>query len=87
MTVAAPVHGPRPSFVAIAVQGTGIDKTITRTDATTAPGHKAFVINGVEGNPFRITGMTFDGAGFSTPVPWVGEIVIIGTRKNFRVDP
>ena len=42
---------------AITIQGAGIDETIIRTDTTTAPGDKAFVINGVEGKPFR-TGRT-----------------------------
>jgi len=50
---------------AITIQGAGIDKTIIRTDTTTAPGDKAFVLNGVEGKPFRITGITFDGTGFT----------------------
>ena len=49
---------------AITIQGAGIDKTIIRTDTTRAPGDKSFVVNGVEGKPFRITGITFDGTGF-----------------------
>jgi hypothetical protein len=71
---------------AITIQGAGIDKTIIRTDTTTAPGDKAFVVNGVEGKPFRITGITFDGTGFPTAGTWAGEIVISGNCKNFRVD-
>ena len=54
---------------AITIQGAGIDQTIIRTDTTTAPGDKAFVLNGVEGKPFRITGITFDGTGFATAGP------------------
>jgi hypothetical protein len=71
---------------AITVQGAGIDKTIIRTDTSTAPGDKSFVSNGVEGKPFRITGITFDGTGFPTAGTWAGEIVIGGNCKNFRVD-
>ncbi|MCY2995970.1 MAG: hypothetical protein NTY19_50185 [Planctomycetota bacterium] len=71
---------------AITIQGAGIDKTIIRTDTTTAPGDKSFVINGVEGKPFRITGITFDGTGFPTAGTWAGEVVISGNCKNFRVD-
>jgi hypothetical protein len=71
---------------AITIQGAGIDKTIIRTDTTRAPGHKAFVINGVEGKPFRITGITFDGTGFPDAGTWAGEVVISGNCKNFRVD-
>ena len=41
---------------AITIQGAGMDKTIIRTDTTTASGDKAFVVSGVEGKPFRITG-------------------------------
>ena len=71
---------------AITIQGAGIDKTIIRTDTTRAPGDKAFVINGVEGKPFRITGITFDGTGFPNAGTWAGEVVISGNCKNFRVD-
>jgi len=71
---------------AITIQGAGIDVTIIRTDTTTAPGDKSFVINGVEGKPFRITGITFDGTGFPNAGTWAGEVVIGGNCKNFRVD-
>ena len=71
---------------AITIQGAGIDETIIRTDTTTAPGDKAFVLNGVEGKPFRITGITFDGTGFANAGTWAGEVVINGNCKNFRVD-
>ncbi len=71
---------------AITIQGAGIDKTIIRTDTTRAPGDKSFVINGVEGKPFRITGITFDGTGFANAGIWAGEVVINGNCKNFRVD-
>src|SRR6185369_13954193 len=40
----------------------------------------------VEGKPFRITGITFDGTGLPTAGTWAGEIVISGNCKNFRVD-
>src|SRR5665811_1460095 len=70
----------------ITIQGAGIDKTIIRTDTTTAPGDKSFVLNGVEGKPFRITGITFDGTGFSNAGTWAGEVVINGNCKNFRID-
>ncbi len=71
---------------AITIQGAGIDKTVIRTDTTRNPGEKAFVINGVEGKPFRITGITFDGTGFPNAGIWAGEIVISGNCKNFRID-
>ncbi len=71
---------------AITIQGAGIDKTIIRTDTSRAPGDKSFVVNGVEGKPFRITGITFDGTGFPNAGIWAGEIVISGNCKNFRVD-
>ncbi len=71
---------------AITVRGAGIDKTIIRTDTTTASGDKSFVINGVEGKPFRITGITFDGTEFANAGTWNGEVAISGNCKNFRVD-
>ena len=71
---------------AITIQGAGIDETIIRTDTTTAPGDKSFVVNGAEGRPFRITGITFDGTGFANAGTWAGEVVINGNCKNFRVD-
>jgi hypothetical protein len=71
---------------AITIQGAGMDKTIIRTDTTTASGDKAFVVSGVEGKPFRITGITFDGTGFPTAGTWNGEVAITGNCKNFRVD-
>jgi len=71
---------------AITIQGARIDKTIIRTDTTTASGDKAFVVSGVEGKPFRITGITFDGTGFPTAGTWNGEVAITGNCKNFRVD-
>ncbi len=71
---------------AITIQGAGIDKTIIRTDTSRAPGDKSFVVNGVEGKPFRITGITFDGTGFPNAGIWAGEIVISGNCKDFRVD-
>ena len=71
---------------AITIQGAGMDKTIIRTDTTRDAGDKSFVVNGVEGKPFRITGITFDGTGFANAGIWAGEVVISGNCKNFRVD-
>ena len=71
---------------AITIQGAGMDKTIIRTDTSRAPGDKAFVLNGVEGKPFRITGITFDGTGLANAGIWAGEVVIGGNCKNFRID-
>ncbi len=75
----------RAKMKAITMQGAGMDKTIIRADTTTS-GDKAFVIYGVEGKPFRITGITFDGTGFLFPWIWGGEVSIGGNCKNFRVD-
>ena len=71
---------------AITIQGAGIDKTIVRDETSRAAGDEPFVINGVEGKPFRITGMTFDGTGLADAGVWAGAIVIDGNCKNFRVD-
>lgn len=71
---------------AITIQGAGIDKTIIRDDTSRAAGDEPFEIKGVEGKPFRITGITFDGTGLPDAGVWAGAIVISGNCKNFRVD-
>jgi hypothetical protein len=71
---------------AITIQGAGIDKTIIRDETSTAAGDEPFEIKGVEGKPFRITGITFDGTGLTNAGVWAGALVISGNCKNFRVD-
>jgi hypothetical protein len=71
---------------AITIQGAGIDRTIIRDDTSTAAGDEPFELKGVEGKPFRITGITFDGTGLPNAGTWAGAIVISGDCKNFRVD-
>ncbi|MHB1035948.1 MAG: hypothetical protein ACYC35_15200 [Pirellulales bacterium] len=73
-------------FKAITIQGAGIDKTIIRDGTSTASGDEPFDIKGVEGKPFRITGITFDGTGLPSAGTWAGAMVIGGNCKNFRVD-
>jgi hypothetical protein len=71
---------------AITIRGAGIDKTIIRDDTSKAAGDEPFDIKGVEGKPFRITGITFDGTDLPDAGTWAGAIVISGNCKNFRVD-
>ncbi len=71
---------------AITIQGAGIDKTIIRDDTSRDSGDEPFVVTGVEGKPFRITGITFDGTGLADAGVWAGEVVIGGNCKDFRVD-
>jgi hypothetical protein len=71
---------------AITIQGCGIDRTIVRDDTSTAAGDEPFEIKGVEGKPFRITGIAFDGTGLPNAGTWAGAIVISGNCRNFRVD-
>jgi hypothetical protein len=71
---------------ALTIQGAGIDKTIIRDETSTAAGDELFDLKGVEGKPFRITGITFDGTGLTNAGVWAGAIVISGNCKNFRVD-
>ncbi len=78
--------GHSAKMKALTIQGAGIDKTIIRDDTSTASGDKPFEIRGVEGKPFRITGITFDGTGLPNAGTWAGEVVIGGDCKNFRVD-
>ena len=70
----------------ITVQGAGIDKTIIRDETSTAAGDEPFDLKGVEGRPFRITGITFAGTGLTNAGVWAGAIVISGNCKTFRVD-
>ena len=78
--------GHSAKMKAITIQGAGIDKTIIRDDTSRDAGDEPFVIHGVEGKPFRITGITFDGTDLPDAGVWAGEIVISGSCKNFRVD-
>jgi len=71
---------------ALTIQGAGIDKTIIRDDTSTASGDEPFVVRGVEGKPFRIIGITFDGTGLPNAGTWARDIVIEGNCKNFRID-
>ena len=40
----------------------------------------------MEGKPFRVTGITFDGTGYRNAGNWGGLMSISGTCKNFRID-
>jgi hypothetical protein len=78
--------GHSAQMKAITIQGAGIDKTIIRDETSTAAGDEPFDIKGVEGKPFRITGITFDGSGLTNAGVWAGAMVISGNCKNFRID-
>ena len=72
---------------AIVIQGAGMDKTIIRDGRTTRDaGKKPFELVGVEGKPFRVTGITFDGTGNDDAGVWGGFMSITGNCKNFRID-
>ena len=70
---------------AITLQGAGIDKTIIR-DGRNDPGGPPFLMTGVEGKPFRVTGITLDGTGYRNAGNWGGLMTIRGNCKNFRID-
>jgi hypothetical protein len=70
---------------AITIQGAGIDKTVIR-DGKPKPGGPPFELLGVEGKPFRVTGITLDGSGYPNAGSWRGLMDIRGTCKNFRID-
>jgi hypothetical protein len=71
---------------AITIHGAGIDRTIIRDGTSTAAGDEPFDLKGVEGKPFRVTGITFDGTGLPNAGTWAGAVVIGGNCKNFRID-
>ena len=45
-----------------------------------------FDLMGVEGKPYRVTGITFDGTGYTNAGRPNGMMKITGTCKNFRID-
>ncbi len=76
-------HGAK--MKAITIQGAGIDKTIIGDDRA-RPDAAPFFLPGVEGKPFRVTGITLDGTGYRNAGNWGGLMTIRGTCKNFRID-
>jgi hypothetical protein len=70
---------------AITIQGAGIDKTIIE-DGRPEPGGAPFSIVGVEGKPFRVTGITIDGTGYENAGRWGGFVRVRGDCKKFRID-
>jgi len=72
---------------AIIIQGAGMDKTVIRDGRTTRDSGKVpFDLKGVEGKPFRVTGITFDGTGNENAGLWGGFMSISGNCKNSRID-
>jgi hypothetical protein len=70
---------------AITIQGAGMDKTVI-CDRRSRGYFVPFELHGVEGKPFRVTGITFTGPDLTSPGPSGGFISISGTCKNFRID-
>jgi hypothetical protein len=71
---------------AITIRGAGMDETVIRDHRSRRGSSVPFELQGVEGKPFRITGITFDGTGWPDAGLWGGYISIIGTCKNLRID-
>ncbi len=70
---------------AITIQGAGMDKTVI-CDRRTRGYFVPFQLLGVEGKPFRVTGITFVGPDLTSAGPSGGFVSISGTCKNFRID-
>ena len=77
--------GHSPKVKAITIQGAGIDQTIITVDKS-KDGNTSFNLEGVEGKPFRVTGLTLDGSLHPKEASWGGLMYIGGTCKNFRID-
>ena len=77
--------GHSPKVKAITIQGAGIDRTIITVDKSQS-GTTSFNLEGVEGNPFRVTGITLDGSLHPEEASWGALMYIGGTCKNFRID-
>jgi len=78
--------GRSAKMKAVTIQGAGIDQTIIGDDRSEAP-DATFALLGVEGKPFRVTGITFDGADFPNSRTGRPLMDIRGTCKNFRIAP
>jgi hypothetical protein len=76
-------HGAK--MKAITIQGAGMDKTVI-CDRRSRDYFVPFQLLGVEGKPFRVTGITFTGPDLTRPGPSGGFVSIGGTCKNFRID-
>jgi hypothetical protein len=77
--------GHSPKVKAITIQGAGIDQTIITVDKS-RDGTTSFNLEGVEGKPFRVTGITLDGSLHPKESSWGALMYIGGTCKNFRID-
>jgi hypothetical protein len=71
---------------AIVIQGAGMDKTVIFDHRSSRGSFVPFELHGVEGKPFRVTGITFDGTGWADAGLWGGFMSISGTCKDFRID-
>lgn len=77
--------GRSAKMKAVTIRGAGIDQTIIGDDRSKAP-DATFALVGVEGKPFRVTGITFDGTDFPNARTGYPLMDIRGTCKTFRID-
>ena len=77
--------GHSPKVKAITIQGAGIDQTIITVDKSRS-GNTCFELEGVQGKPFRVTGIAFDGSLYPRDGSWGPLMSVCGTCKNFRID-
>ncbi len=77
--------GHSAKMKAITIRGAGIDQTIITVDKS-KDGNSSFELEGVEGKPFRVTGITLDGSLHPHEASWGALMNIRGTCKNFRID-
>jgi hypothetical protein len=77
--------GHSPKVKTIIIQGAGIDQTIITVDKS-KNGNTSFNLEGMEGKPFRVTGITLDGSLHPNEASWGALMNVSGTCKNFRID-
>ncbi len=77
--------GHSPKVKAITIRGAGIYQTIITIDKSQS-GTTSFNLEGTEGKPFRVTGITLDGSLHPKEASWGALMYIGGTCKNFRID-
>lgn len=77
--------GHSAKMKAITIQGAGIDQAIITIDKSES-GATSFGLEGVEGKPFCVTGLTLDGSLHPNKASWGALMYVSGTCKNFRID-
>ena len=78
--------GHSPMVKAITIQGAGIDQTIITVDKS-KNGNTSFNLEGTEGKPFRVTGITLDGSLHPNEASWGALMMSVAGAAAFAATP